>query len=472
MSFVRQPGFYLSKFLSTYNLEKPAVMMAGELIDDKHACVGADPIKKKHNKLSTMSPEYVLFLAKRALTASQDAVLFAKKSHMSEYKLVEKASAPSFDSGSINESEIEWRKAVQSNWISKRHFKKRKIFTKSNNIPFGTSTAMGTDKVKRAEKKFDINDPLRLFLWGPETKQLLTITEEMDLFAQIKDLRGLEAVKEKLSIQFGREPTLNEWAQAIGMSFQDLQACISSGTRGRNRVIYANFRLVVHIAKQYEGKGLNIQDLLQEGSMGLMKSLEKFKPKIGCRFSTYAYWWIRQSIRKAIFQHSRTIRLPENVFGELKRIRDAKRMCLHEGWAPTNEELAKRAGMHVGKLENLLKISRKPISIQGYTWIDQDITFQEVTADPEIEIPELAIEKQMMRQHVHGLLGFLSPRERKLIRLRFGIKYSEPKSLQQIGDMFGISKERVRQLESQALKKLRACCSRQELGAAYAGLLM
>lgn len=282
---------------------------------------------------------------------------------------------------------------------------------------------------------------------------------------------GVCAVKEKLHTQFGREPTLIEWAEAVGRGFHDLQACISSGIHSQNRLIYANFRLVIHIAKQYEGKGLDIQDLLQEGSMGLIKSVEKFKPKIGCRFSTYAYWWIRQSIRKAIFQHSRTIRLPENMFAELKRIKDAKRMCLQEGLTPTNEELAKRTGMHVGKLENLLKISRNPISIQGHSWVDQDITFQEITADPEIEIPTIVIEKQMMRKWVHSLLGALSPRERKLIRLRFGIQYSEPKSLQKVGDIFGISKERVRQLESQALNKMRACCRDQGLGA-YAELLM
>ena len=120
----------------------------------------------------------------------------------------------------------------------------------------------------------------------------------------------LEEVKGNLHSQFGREPTLVEWAEAVGMTCHVLQSCLHSGNRSRERMIYANFRLVVHVAKQYQGKGINIQDLLQEGSVGLMKSLEKFKPKAGCRFPTYAYWWIRQSIRKAIFQNSRTIRLP------------------------------------------------------------------------------------------------------------------------------------------------------------------
>lgn len=455
------PGLWYS-FISMYNLERPCIMRGAQLINEKHAGVNTDLMQIKQNKVSTISPEVVLALAKRALMASQDAALLMEKSRK-VHMFVEKNQDPSFDpSGSTCENSIEGKTTLRSIRLPKRQSKKRKVFTKSTNVPSGTSTGM-TDKVKRIDKFFDNNNPLRMFLWGPETKQLLTITEERDLFVQIQDLMGLETVKEKLTIQFGREPTLSEWAQATGMSCHELQACISSGIRGRNRVIYANFRLVIHVAKQYEGKGLNIQDLLQEGSIGLMKSLEKFKPKLGCRFSTYAYWWIRQSIMKSIFQHSRTIRLPENVFGELKKIRAAKRVCLHEGRAPTNEELAKQAGMHVGKLENLLRISKNPISIQGHTWIDQDITFQEVTADPRIETPELAVEKQMMRQHVHGLLGALSPRERKLIRLRFGFRHGEPKSLQQIGDLFGISKERVRQLESRALNKMKACCSTLEL---------
>ncbi|XP_020592218.1 RNA polymerase sigma factor sigF, chloroplastic isoform X2 [Phalaenopsis equestris] len=446
------PGLWYS-FLTTYNLEYP-VKRTREVINQ--------------NITSTTSPEDVLDLAKRALMACQDAALLADKSNIFLHELVDKTLVPR---ESVAESMVGLKEAVRSKKFLERKSKKRKELKKSNSSAIETSAAMGTDKVKRIEKTFDNKDPLRLFLWGPETKKLLTIAEEKDLIARIQDLMGVDAIKKKLHMQFGREPTLMEWAESVGMSFHDLQSCISSGINSRNKVLYANFRLVIHIAKQYEGKGLDFQDLLQVGSMGLMKSLEKFKPQIGCRFSTYAYWWIRQSIRKAIFQHSRTIRLPENVFAELKRIKDAKRIFLQEGQTPTSEELAKRAGMHVGKLENLLKMSRNPISIQAHTWTDQEITLQEITADPEIETPKIIVEKQMMRQHVQSLLGVLSPRERKLIRLRFGIQYSEPKSLQQIGDMFGISKERVRQLECQALNKMRACCT--SLGfRAYAELLM
>ncbi|KAG6495462.1 hypothetical protein ZIOFF_043287 [Zingiber officinale] len=210
------------------------------------------------------------------------------------------------------------------------------------------------------------------------------------------DLMRLEDVKERLRLQTKREPTLAEWAQAVGISCHGLQSCLSSGRHSRDKMISANLRLVVHVARQYEGKGLDLQDLLQEGSKGLMKSFEKFKPGAGSRFPTYAYWWIRHSIKKAIFQNSRTIRIPvefwpynfihiklhyqlslqENAFAVLKNIKNARRLCIQEGHLPTNEEVAKRVGITVDKLESLLLNTRIPVSIEGRPWSDHDATFQ------------------------------------------------------------------------------------------------
>ncbi|KAL8040426.1 hypothetical protein ABFX02_10G096800 [Erythranthe guttata] len=282
----------------------------------------------------------------------------------------------------------------------------------------------------------------------------------------------LQEVRSRLQTQFSREPTLVEWAAAVGISTQALQFQVNCGNFSREKLIYANFRLVVYIAKQYQGRGLNLQDLLQLGSMGLMKSVEKFKPLVGCRFATYAYWWIRQSIRKSLFQHSRTIRLPENVYTLLSKVYEAKKTCIKQGnHQPTKEDIAAAAGLSVEKLDRLLYTSRVPLSMQKPVWMDQDTTFQEITADTAVEAPDVGASKQIMRQHTRNLLSVLNPRERKIIRLRFGIEDGEQKSLSDIGAGFGLSKERIRQIESRALYKLKQCLSSHGLSA-YAEMLV
>ncbi|RVW30125.1 RNA polymerase sigma factor sigF, chloroplastic [Vitis vinifera] len=325
---------------------------------------------------------------------------------------------------------------------------------------------------RKINEGYDPKDPLRLFLWGPETRKLLTAKEESELIVQIQELMRLEEVKKRLQSHLKREPTVVEWAEAVGLSCQVLQSQLHSGNRSRQKLIYANLRMVVHIAKQYQGRGLNLQDLLQEGSMGLMNSVEKFKPNAGCRFASYAYWWIRQAVRKAIFQHSRTIRLPENMYSLLGKVKEAKRLFIQEGHHdPTKEEIAERVGITIEKLQRLLLHTRMPLSMQQPVWADQDTTFQEVTADTGIEIPDVSVAKQLMRQHVRNLLHVLTPKERRIIRLRFGIGDGIPRTLSEIGLVFGFSKERVRQLEQRALHKLKQCLSSHGLES-YTDLLV
>ncbi|XP_010907040.2 RNA polymerase sigma factor sigF, chloroplastic [Elaeis guineensis] len=453
-------------FLSLYTEEKTPLAMAVEPIKSDSKGVQLE------NCADFVRPTEVLALVKRAMMASRKAASLMEESNILAAEFDESHFLSLNHRGSTVDISIKEVMAVRSKRLLERRSKKRKVGKNSNNVAREVSKLMTSDMKEKIDKGLiNQNDPLRLFLWGPETKQLLTVKEEKDLFVQIQDVVRLEEVQQRLRLQFDREPTLSEWAKAVGMSCQVLQSCLSSGKRSREKMINANLRLVVHVAKQYEGKGLSVQDLLQEGSRGLMKSLEKFKPKAGCRFATYAYWWIRQSIRRAIFLNSRVIRLPENVFGLLKRIKNARRLFIQEGHAPTNEEIAKRVGISVEKLEALLLTTRNPISIQECVWTDQDVKFQEITADPGVETPELSIAKQMMRQHVRGLLRILKPRERQIIQYRFGIPNNEQKSLTEIGAMFGLSKERVRQLESRALDKLKGCLPSHGLGA-YLELLL
>uniref|UniRef100_A0A2N9I5X4 RNA polymerase sigma-70 domain-containing protein n=1 Tax=Fagus sylvatica TaxID=28930 RepID=A0A2N9I5X4_FAGSY len=385
-----------------------------------------------------VEPCNVVAIAKKALSASKEAALLAEDS-----KYIGVDFDDSLSSGFGSRSLVpEEDKTVRSTRLLERRSKKRRG-PKSEVMINEAYISRNVDVKRKINEGFDPNDPLRLFLWGPETKQLLTFKEESELIAQVQDLIKLEQVKSRLQSHFGREPTLVEWAEGAGLSYRVLQSQLHSCNSSRKKLIYANLRMVVHIAKQYLGRGLSFQDLLQEGSMGLMKSVGKFKPQAGCRFGTYAYWWIRQTIRKAIFQHSRSIRLPENVHTLLGKVMESKRVLIQEGnHHPTKEELARRVGITVDKLEKLLYTTRKPLSMQQPVWSDQDTTFQEVTADSSIEIPDVSVAKQLMRRHVRSLLSILSPRERQIIRLRYGIEDSKQKSLSEIGNIFGLSKER------------------------------
>ncbi|KAK9195533.1 hypothetical protein WN943_003655 [Citrus x changshan-huyou] len=404
-------------------------------------------------------------LARKALSASKEAASLAEnpKLNGAEFTDISLTSSLGYP--------LEEVKTVRSTRFLERRSKKRKV-SKPKVTNHETYNSRKASVKKKLSEGFDPNDPLRLFLWGPETRKLLTADEEFELIAQIQDLIRLEKEKSKLQSQFGREPTLIEWAKAIGLSCRDLKSELHSGNSSREKLINANLRLVVHVAKQYQGRGIGLHDLLQEGSMGLMKSVEKFKPQAGCRFASYAYWWVRQTIRKAIFQHSRTIRLPENIYTLLSRVLEAKRLYIQEGnHSPDKEDLARRVGITVEKLERLIFITRMPLSMQQPVWADQDTTFQEITADTGVEIPDISVQKQLMRQHVRNLLTLLNPKERCIVRLRFGIEDGKPKSLSEVGNIFGLSKERVRQLESRALYRLK-----QSLGGkasyGYADLLI
>ncbi|KAL9676471.1 hypothetical protein QQ045_004685 [Rhodiola kirilowii] len=410
-----------------------------------------------------------VILAEKALSASKEAAMLANNLKLLGAEF-DSSRSPTEVSVCSADHMVEKVGIVRSTRTTERQSKRRgpKKLTEVTEIP----DMKKIDVKRKISDGFDQSDPLRLFLSGPETKQLLTAKEESDLISQIQVLARLEDVKHRLQSHLTREPTLVEWSEAAGVSNWVLQSHLRSGNRSREKLINANFRLVVHIAKSYQGRGLSLQDLLQEGSRGLMRSVEKFKPQAGCRFATYAYWWIRQSIRKSIFQHSRTIRLPDNVYSLLGKVLEAKKVCIQEGHSrPTKEQIAGRVGITVQKLEGLMHSARIPVSMQQTVWADQDTTYQEITADNQVETPDMSVAKQMMRRHVRGLLSVLSPKERKIIKLRFGIEDGKPRTLSEIGNVFGLSKERVRQLESRAFYKLKRTLDDHGLDA-YADLLM
>lgn len=414
-------------------------------------------------------------LAMKALSTSKQASSVAED--LKSIKADDDSIPFGLASTSLADSSSGRNKTVRSTRLLERRSKQRKVSkSKVKDDETYLATKDEAQERIRVEKtineEFDQNDPLRMFLWGPETKQLLTPEQESQLISQIQDLMRLEELKAKLQSQFGREPTMAEWAEGAGLNSRMLHAQLRCGNRSREKLIQANLRMVVHVAKSYQGRGLSLQDLLQEGSMGLMKSVEKFNPLAGSRFGNYAFWWIRQAIRKAVFRHSRTIRLPEKVYILLGKVMEAKKLYIQEGnLHPTKEELARRVGITVEKIDKLLFSARIPISMQQTVWADQNTTFQEITADPTVEATDVCVEKQLMRRHVLSVLSILRPKERRIIRLRYGFEDGEQKSLSEIGEIFGLSKERVRQLEIRALYKLKKCLVKQGLDA-YVDLLL
>ncbi|KAK7279328.1 hypothetical protein RJT34_24376 [Clitoria ternatea] len=434
-----------------------------------------DPVYSERPTNGVQCNGFGVSLAKKALSGIEQASSVAED--LKSIKVDDDSLPFRVASSSLADPSLGKNKTVRSTRLLERQSKQRKV--PKSKVKDDETYLARKDAVQerlRVEKKinedFDQNDPLRSFLWGPETKQLLTLEQESQLIAQIQDLLRLEELKTRLQSQFGREPTMAEWAEGAGLNCRMLHAQLRCGNRSREKLIQANLRMVVHVAKSYQGRGLSLQDLLQEGSMGLMKSIQKFNPQAGCRFGNYAFWWIRQAIRKAVFQHSRTIRLPEKVYILLGKVMEAKKLYIQEGnLHPTKEELARRVGITVDKINSLLFAARVPISMQQTVWTDQDTTFQEITADTTIEATDVTVEKQLMRRHVLNVLNSLRPKERRIIRLRFGFEDGEQKSLSEIGDIFGFSKERVRQLESRALYKLKKCLVRQGLDA-YVDLLV
>lgn len=353
---------------------------------------------------------------------------------------------------------------IRSTRLLERRSKKRNVpraSTSTDVVQCSVADSKKKDRPKKYGRVLGPDEPFRLFLRDRETTEFLTAKEERHLFSQIQNLMKLEEAQRRLEAQCGREPTLPEWAQAVGMSCKELQSSIHIGRRCREKMARSNFRLVIHVARKYQGYGLDIEDLVQDGCCGLMKTFEKFNPSKGCRFPTYAYWWIRQAIKKSIFKHSRLIRLPESVYARLKKVGKARLECILEGEQPTNENVARRAGITIEKLAKLKAKTRKPRSMQDQVWSNDAVTFQEITEDPNIDPPDLVVDRIMMRQQVREFLGILTTREKEIIEHRFGIYDGEPKTLHVIGDMYGLSKERIRQLQNRALDKLKRSVSTQ-----------
>ncbi len=231
---------------------------------------------------------------------------------------------------------------------------------------------------------------------------------------------------------------------------------VTRGEMARNRLIQSNLRLVVSIAKKHTGKGLNFLDLIQEGNIGLMRATEKYDYTKGFKFSTYATWWIRQAITRAISDQSRTIRLPVHIGETINRLsRESRRLQQELGREPTAEELAAAMQLSVDKVKRVQEISKQPVSLESPVGDEGDTLLGDFIEDASATAPMDAASYQMLREQIDSVLSHLNERERKIIRLRFGLDDGRYRTLEEVGQVFGITRERIRQIEAKVLRKLR-----------------
>ncbi len=351
------------------------------------------------------------------------------------------------------------------------------------------------------KKKPYTEDSIRVYLQEIGRIRLLRAEEEIELARKIADLLQLERIREALWEELEQEPTDEQWGKRI-FQWENIEQMLRAqsgkdkdpkwsevtamlqkadiisdlektwkleskvylskfkrrlylGRKAKDKMVHSNLRLVVSIAKKYMNRGLSFQDLIQEGSLGLIRAAEKFDHEKGYKFSTYATWWIRQAITRAIADQSRTIRLPVHLYETISRIKKTTKLLSQEmRRKPTEEEIATRMEMTIEKLRFIAKSAQLPISLETPIGKEEDSRLGDfIEADGET--PEDEVSKNLLREDLENVLDTLSPRERDVLRLRYGLDDGRMKTLEEIGQIFNVTRERIRQIEAKALRKLR-----------------
>ena len=299
-----------------------------------------------------------------------------------------------------------------------------------------------------------IEDPVRMYLKEIGKVPLLSAEEEIEL---AKNMEAGAVAKEKIAILKSREENATEEELAeIKEEIKNLQKDLDAGDEAKKRLAEANLRLVVSIAKRYVGRGMLFLDLIQEGNLGLIKAVEKFDYRKGYKFSTYATWWIRQAITRAIADQARTIRIPVHMVETInKLIRVSRQLLQALGREPSPEEIAAEMNMPVERVREILKISQEPVSLETPIGEEEDSHLGDFIQDDNVPVPADAAAFTLLKEQLEEVLGTLTEREQKVLTLRFGLEDGRARTLEEVGKEFNVTRERIRQIEAKALRKLR-----------------
>ena len=297
---------------------------------------------------------------------------------------------------------------------------------------------------------FAIDDPVRMYLKEIGKVDLLTPDEEVELAKKMQ--AGMEA-KEKIKELDERQ---RNGEQIDEKEYQALRKAIRGGENAKKRLSEANLRLVVSIAKRYVGRGMLFLDLIQEGNLGLLKAVEKFDCTKGFKFSTYATWWIRQAITRAIADQARTIRIPVHMVETINKVIRVSRQLLQElGHDPQPEEISDELDMPVDKVREIMRVAQEPVSLETPIGEEEDSHLGDFIPDDDALEPAEAASFTLLKEQLVEVLKTLTPREEKVLRLRFGIEDGRTRTLEEVGKEFNVTRERIRQIEAKALRKLR-----------------
>ena len=411
-------------------------------------------VKMEQKELNNLSAE--------ELDAMADALLAADDAKQAETKAAPAADEPAEDKPVAEKPESEKTTEEKLNELVEKGKKAGKLSSKDLMVLEDMNLSS-----EETEKFYDQLESLNIDVLSDDA---LPPVDE-DALPELEELQEIEEVTEEemneteaMADTFSTDDPVRMYLKEIGKvplltpeEEQELAKRMAEGdAEAKHRMEEANLRLVVSIAKRYVGRGMLFLDLIQEGNLGLIKAVEKFDYTKGYKFSTYATWWIRQAITRAIADQARTIRIPVHMVETINKVKKVSSQLLHEyGHDPSAEEIAERLDMPVDKVREIMRVAQEPVSLETPIGEEEDSHLGDFIPDDDAPVPAEAASQTLLKEQLADVLKTLTPREEKVLRLRFGLEDGRPRTLEEVGKEFNVTRERIRQIEAKALRKLR-----------------